>query len=270
MRYQPILKTDAITLRIAPFSTTSHVVTWLTPTHGKLVTVIKGACRPKPHAAGEYDLGWRCELLFYAYERQGLHTFKECSALDRRTTCRGHWQRTATLSYLCHLAMTATPDGAHLAQLYDLLEASLTMLGETPAPHDVLMIWFELKLLDLLGIAPRMEHCALCSKRLTTEEEVFFPPSAGGAVCCECATHRNMTSARKLSPSLRLLLRQCQRCATTAHLRTLTVNDADRKHLFQTLQPFLCWHLDLASESRTIASQMSNMQLGSNRKQDNV
>ena len=37
-----IEKTEGIVLRVTPFSTTSHVVVWLTPDRGRLPTAIKG------------------------------------------------------------------------------------------------------------------------------------------------------------------------------------------------------------------------------------
>ena len=67
-----ILATPAIALRVSPFSRTSRMVTWLTPAYGRLVTSIKGACRPKSAFLGQFDLASRCELLFYRRERDGV------------------------------------------------------------------------------------------------------------------------------------------------------------------------------------------------------
>ena len=42
-----IVKTQGIVLAVYPWSQTSHVVTWLTPDHGPVTTLVKGAVRAK-------------------------------------------------------------------------------------------------------------------------------------------------------------------------------------------------------------------------------
>ena len=49
------IKTDAICLGIHPWSKTSHVTSWLTPS-GRVATVVKGAVPPKSAFLGQYDL----------------------------------------------------------------------------------------------------------------------------------------------------------------------------------------------------------------------
>lgn len=261
MSYHPIAKTEAVALRVTPFSNTSHIVTWLTPAYGKLATVIKGACRPKREASGEYDLGYRCELLFYEYGRNGLHNFKECAALDRRQHCRGDWRRTAAVSYLCHLAGVATPDGAHIPELYHLVDSTLSMLSQTPPPHDTLLLWFELRLLDLLGLSPRLEHCTLCAHHLSIEDNVLFPAAFGGVVCERCAAGRRETAiAPRLSSVIRRLLRRWQRSAAFAPLRSLDLALETRNDLCRSMRYFLPHHLEMAPECRAVAFQMIAIQ----------
>ena len=76
-------KTEAICLRISPWSTTSHIVTWLTPV-GVVATSVKGAVRPKSAFLGQYDLFYTCELIYYARTKGELHAIREASAFDAR------------------------------------------------------------------------------------------------------------------------------------------------------------------------------------------
>lgn len=261
MSHHPIAKTEAVTLRISPFSNTSQIVTWLTPDYGKIATVIKGALRPKRDSAGQYDLGYRCELLFYEYAHNGLHTFKECTALDNRRLCRGDWRRTAVVSYLCRLAIDATPDGAHIPELYHLTDNAITTLTQTPPPHDILILWFELRLLELLGISPHLRHCTLCKDHLPADAGALFSAELGGVVCEQCTTCRRESAAIKLTPDLLALLRRWQRSASFAPLRSVTLADSQRDTLCKTLRHFLSRHLETAPECRAVALQMAAMQL---------
>jgi len=261
MSYHPIVKTEAIPLRVTPFSNTSQIVTWLTPDYGKLATVIKGAYRPKHDAAGQYDIGYRCELLFYEYARNGLHNFRECTALDNRQACRGDWRRTAVISYLCRLAADATPDGAHIPELYHLTDSTLTTLTQTPPPHDTLLLWFELHLLELLGLSPRLRHCCICKEHLPPETGALFSASLGGTACEPCATQRRDAAAIRLVPGVLSLLRRWQRSASFTPLRGLAIDPESRTALCQSIRHFLARHLETAPECRSIAYQMVTMNL---------
>jgi DNA repair protein RecO (recombination protein O) len=261
MPYHPIARTDAIPLRVTPFSNTSQIVTWLTPAHGKIATVIKGACRPKQESAGQYDLGYRCELLFYQYARNGLHNFRECAAIDDRRTCRGDWRRTAAISYLCRLAGDATPDGAHIPDLYHLTDRAITTLDQTPPPHDTLLLWFELRLLDLLGLSPRLRHCCICKTHLPPETGVRFSAALGGTLCGQCDPQRRDAAAIALSADVLALLQRWQRSRSYAPLRTVVIEPATRTALCQSLRHFLARHLETAPDCRTVAYQMVTMNI---------
>ena len=77
-----IIKTHGIVLSIHPWSQTSHVVTWLTPDHGPVTTLVKGAVRPKSAFLGQYDLNYTCEIVYYADTRRVLATMYTAAAND--------------------------------------------------------------------------------------------------------------------------------------------------------------------------------------------
>ena len=147
-----ISKTEALVLRVSPFSTTSQVVTWLTPVHGRIASAVKGAVRPKSRFLGQYDLFYTCELLFYARERNGLHATRECTPLDTRSRLRTDWRAFACASYICDLVLRAGIAG-HQHELYELSVTALDSLC-THGAKPPFLFWFELQFLATLGLAP--------------------------------------------------------------------------------------------------------------------
>ncbi|MEI8243221.1 MAG: DNA repair protein RecO [bacterium] len=156
-----ILRTEAIALRVNPFSRTSHVVTWLSPEHGRIATVVKGACRPKSAFLGQYDLFATCELLFYRRDHNGAHAIRECSPLNPRDELRDDWKRVTTASYLCDLVARVAQPGQESADIYRLLAATLDNLTRHP-PATSTILQFELDLLRHLGLQPHLECCPAC------------------------------------------------------------------------------------------------------------
>jgi DNA repair protein RecO len=113
-----IVKTQGIVLAVYPWSQTSHVVTWLTPDHGPVTTLVKGAVRAKSAFLGQYDLFYRCDLLYYARASGDLHALREVTPRNLRERLRGDWRATALAGYAADLAKDLAPANAEAARLY--------------------------------------------------------------------------------------------------------------------------------------------------------
>lgn len=147
-----IIKTQGIVLGVRPWSQTSHVVTWLTPDHGPVTTLVKGAVRAKSAFLGQYDLFYRCDLLYYARASGDLHALREVTPRDMREHLRGDWRATALAGYAADLVKELAPPGDESSAWFDFLDAFLA-----PAPDVDLttrLIRLETDLLDLAGLAP--------------------------------------------------------------------------------------------------------------------
>ena len=149
-----IIKTEGTVLRIRPWSRTSHVVTWLTPDHGVVATLVKGAVRPKSFALGQYDLFYTCELLYYARATGGdLHALREVRPVQLREHLRGDWRATIMAGYACDLAADLAPANEESAQWHDFLTRFLD--GGATAGHPAArLVALETGILRLAGLMP--------------------------------------------------------------------------------------------------------------------
>ncbi len=250
-----IAKTEAIPIRIATYGGTSHIVTWLTPEYGKISTAIKGAQRPKRIGGGQYDLGYLCELLFYERESNGLHTFKDCVALESRLSLRGKWQETALLSYFCLLAGNGTFPFVKNSALYQKLLLALQALDHPPFIH--LMLWFELQLLALHGTAPQLKHCTICHCSPTTIP--LLSSKAGGVVCPPCNTKRNL-EAYCVTPDTLHFLQVLQRLRKPLPLTSAKRHQHMSDQSIVAIGHFIGRWMDISLRARNIAVQMATLQ----------
>ena len=118
------IKTEAICLDIRPWSRTSHVVSWLTPT-GKVATVVKGAVRAKSQFLGQYDLNYTCDIVYYARAKGELHALREAVPVEMRETLRGDYRKLALAGYFRRLVAELAPMGDECRAWYEELERSL-------------------------------------------------------------------------------------------------------------------------------------------------
>jgi DNA repair protein RecO (recombination protein O) len=251
-------KTEAIALRIIPFSRTSHVVTWLTPDRGKLTTIVKGSVRPKSLFLGQYDLFYTCELVFYLHERNGAHIARECSPVKTRSALRDNWKNSAIASYICDFVSHASVTGGHEADLYELLDGALDFLCGTSAKPQFLF-WFELRLARNAGFSPRFTSCAACDSELKESATVVFSASRGGMLCSRCA-QLFTDNAIKVPGGIAAMLRYWHDTGSPAASQNTRCSAADIRNIDKILGMFLLYHLDtnIMLRSRRIAIGMAN------------
>lgn len=180
-----ILRSEAIAIRVSPHSQTSQVVIWLTPESGRVVTLVKGACRPKSDFLGQYDLFTTSELLYYDRNREGIHIARECTLLNPRLGLRANWRAAAAASYICDLAARTMDGEGQVAGAYELVRGMLDQL-EGEGVSIPIILWFELQLLDRLGLSPRLDACVVCGAAVDAEPELLFSAGDGGLRCRGC------------------------------------------------------------------------------------
>ncbi len=242
-----IVKTQGIVLKIRPWSRTSQVVTWLTPEHGRTITAVKGACRPKSAFLGQYDLGYTCELLFYARDLGGIHAIRECTPAQIREPLRIDWRAGAAASYFCDLTAAVSVPMQEAQALYALLERALdTLCFQTPGHGHLLA--FEVALLDRLGMLPDLSLCPSCHTpgrdwlrfSLASGRLLCAHASASAAVEPAVTLHRDVVTALAdhLSPEAALHL---------PHSGNLALG------IRRFLGMFIRYHLDLLPAARRVA-----------------
>ena len=164
-----IIKTQGIVLTMHPWSRTSHIVTWLTPDHGPVTTLVKGAVRPKSAFLGQYDLFYTCDILYYARATADLHALREVTPCTFRENLRGRWRETALAGYAAGLVKDLAPANAEAAAWFTFLDTLLTRLENTGGAQLVAtatggtrscasalqeLVRLEMEILQLAGWAP--------------------------------------------------------------------------------------------------------------------
>lgn len=241
-----ILKSRAIALRVVPFSRTSQIVSWLTPEHGRLVTLAKGAQRPRSAFQGQLDVFYTCEVVYYAPQRSGLATLKECATLASREALRQDVRPSVCASYVCDLVHRLTPIGAPQERLFRFLELCLDTLGSRPAAlSGRILHWAELRMMGLLGMAPRLSCCSVCGRTSSPEAPLnVIAIATGGAVCGGCRSRADGPFISLGLDSI-AILRSWQEAETPERAQRTSCNADQRVNIGKTLGALLTYHLEL-------------------------
>lgn len=187
------IKTTAICLGIRPWSRTSHVTSWLTPA-GRIVTVVKGAVRPKSAFLGQYDLNYTCEILYYARAKGDLHALRECTPTERRDDLRDDYRALVLAEHCRHVCAELSPTGPEARNWYNLLARTLDLLRGASAAERLLpaTLDFEREALRLSGVWPEIPSCG-GELELDGGRKIPVPPDTAAAL-----ENPNQTDDRKI------------------------------------------------------------------------
>ena len=245
-------KTNAIVLRVSPFSRTSHVVTWLAEDGRQIAAVVKGATRPKSLFLGQYDLFYTCELVFYERESgNNVHIAKECFPLLTRANLRANWRAAQCAGWFATLAREVSEHSHPDPALYRLLSETLDNISASPAlpPSPLVFARFEAKLLALCGLRPNFSPCPKCGgdgravspkppADDTSAATFSFNLAAGSGHCHEHSQRRPNDPVIDIKPGLAALFDECVRS------RAIPQPDHNTAPLLRFLGLFIRLHID--------------------------
>ncbi len=197
------LKSEAVCLAISPWSRTSHVVAWLTP-QGRVVTLARGATRPKSFFLGQYDLNYTCEIVYYARAKGDIHALRECAPVSFRDALREDHTLLAVAGYFRTLASRFAPPGEEASLWFAWLTDALDGLARDGLSLDR-VLRAELRALDLMGLSLSFEGAGELlflagERRLPVAEGTRAYLKRLAAPKNARAPQKNATENREISP----------------------------------------------------------------------
>ena len=204
MAARPALTTEAVVLRSSPYRDADLIVTLYTRERGKLAAIARSARRSKKRFGGALGLLTLSRVEIRRSSGAELWTLQSAAMLRSFATLATDMAGFAHASYGTELVRELTaaeePDERILALLVELY-ATLAERGVSVAA----LRGFELRLLDLIGLAPVLDRCVGCGRDDLGggEGDVLFDPVRGGVVCDSCRAGADLGAAPSMaSPAL--------------------------------------------------------------------
>ncbi len=172
---------NGLVLRTRKYSEADHLLTIFTPELGKISAIAKGARKAKGGMRGKTQ-----PFVFGRYlifKGQSLYVVTEAEIVSSFNRLSGDVEKYAQASYLCELTDAFLELDYPIIELFSLLLSSLHFLNAEDEP--LLIPWYQLQLLDILGYTPDLENCAICGIN-TLKCSVFSHQNIGGVACQSC------------------------------------------------------------------------------------
>lgn len=211
----PYLRDRAVVLRNEPFKEHDRKIVLFGIEHGLLEAVARGASRKEAKQAGHIVPMSEVEVLIAkgaVYDKLAV-----ARLVEQRRLIRSRLGALAFVGSFFDLFERLQRPGIVDPGLYELLLDVLSVaesLPNEPSAERARLLWSAaaLKLLDRIGLAPALAHCAACREGIG-ESDAWMLPMDGTVACADCyrdlrAAHPNAAS---LAPTTLALMRFLRR-----------------------------------------------------------
>lgn len=177
-----LYRIEAVVLYHRYLSEADKIVTLYSREKGKVRAVARGARRPRNRLlAGTQPYSYADFLLFSG---KGLDQISQCQLKEPFYLLREDLQQIAAAAYVAELYDLLLEEEEKNEALFALLLSTFHLLMSCKELELVLR-YFELRFLSLLGYQPELYRCVSCGQ-VPAQSAVRFSGQLGGILCQEC------------------------------------------------------------------------------------
>ncbi len=184
-----VVSTPAIVLHAFPYGESSKIVRLVTPDHGVLSAIAKGAQRAKSKFGARLQPMSDGVAQLYIRPNRDLQTLAEFDIEHDRLALAHDLTRYSSAAALTELVLRFAPEEPH-PEIFALLAVLLDRLADVRAEHlpaaSLSALW---AIVGVLGFAPALDGCAV-DGRVIESGAVDFSIADGGFVCARCGASR--------------------------------------------------------------------------------
>jgi DNA repair protein RecO (recombination protein O) len=180
-------RTEGVILRRTNFGEANLLVQVFTRDHGKVEASARSARKPCGKLKGLLEPFLYCDFMIVHGKK--MDTVANSFVLDSFLGLRHDLDTVLAASAVTDIANRMILTGYKDERVFSLLVKSLSFLDEVSVGKKrclkLLVLFFELNILSLLGFTPSIQRCVFCGERLRSGNN-YFSNSLGGVLDEEC------------------------------------------------------------------------------------
>ncbi len=177
-----LYRIEAVVLNHRYFGEADKIVTLYSREKGKLRAVARGSRRPRNRLLAGTQPYSHTEFLLFS--GKGLDQISQCELKESFYSLREGLEQMAAAAYVTELYDLLIEEKEGNEELFYLLLCILHLLVGAE-DIELVLRFFEVRLLSLLGYQPQLSQCVNCEQRLD-KEQFKFSPRLGGLLCPRC------------------------------------------------------------------------------------
>jgi DNA repair protein RecO (recombination protein O) len=245
-------QTEAIVIKKTKLGEADRILTLLTPYAGKVRAVAKGVRRPKSKMAGHLELLTHSQVSL-AHGRN-LETVTGSQTINAFLPLKSDLDLTSSGLYVAELSDQFSVEHQENREVFALLLATLGWLCQ-PNSREIVLRYFEMRLLVLTGYRPELQQCVNCHEPLQPKVN-YFSFSAGGVLCSNCEHSQSWRFSLSVNALKVLRLLQKEDFALASKLRLKAELAGE---LAQVMQGYIRYILEREVKSAAFLDELRGM-----------
>ncbi len=230
-------RVEAVVLRHSDWGEADRLLWLFTRQQGKLRALAKGVRKLHSRKAGHLEPFTRSNLQLA--RGRDLPIITQAETIEAFIPLREDLQLWGYASHIVELIDRFTYEEGENSSLYRLLVETLGRLASEPDPG-LVVHYYEIRLLDLLGFRPQLFDCAHCGKQIQAEDQ-YFSAEHGGVLCPSCG--RKEKGAKPITLAGLKYLRHFQR-SSYADARRAKIPLAVMREIETLMEYYLTYMLE--------------------------
>ncbi len=182
------IKTKGIVIKSVISGDDDKIITILTSDLGKIQCFIKGAKKPKSRYNA--TIQFLCFSNFVLFKGKDMYLLNTSDIIESFYEYRNDIVKLTYASYFSDIINDVVYEGQQSHDILRLFLNTLYILEKSDRSPSLISRIFELRLLSVIGFAPFVSGCILCSKT-SFLKKIFFSFSKCGFICLECSLTSN-------------------------------------------------------------------------------
>lgn len=186
--------TDGLVIRSIDYGENDRLVTILTPEHGQVTVLAKGARSMKskllnitqPYVYGNFEINSKGN---YSWLRSG-------SSYELFYRLRDDVVKLFLAAYICDVAYEVTGEGVPSIDILRLTLNTLYAIMTDMRRHEIIKSVFELRVAGYSGYMPSLAYCGRCKS--TDTENMYFDIMNGTLLCSGCLSSKGDFSKKDI------------------------------------------------------------------------
>ncbi|RJX35765.1 MAG: DNA repair protein RecO [Desulfurivibrio sp.] len=181
------LQSRAIVLKVTDYGESDKIVICYTQHFGKLKAIAKGAKRSKKRFVNKLEFFSLLDITIVPGRFSSLGRIDNASLVNPFPPLRENYHCYTAAMLVCELVDQWTRENDSDEPLFQLLCWCLHQLATRDSLAET-VIFFQIKMLDLLGMGLMLEHCLVCGTLDPAAPAYYFSPAQSGIICSRCRT----------------------------------------------------------------------------------
>lgn len=201
-----VLQTRAVVLLVRDHGDSDKIVTLYTEDRGKLAGIAKGAKRSRKRFVNKLEIFSLLDLYYAESRSSSLVRIDQAELVLPFPALRNDVPRYAAASLACELILHWTRENDPDKELFQLFTWALTKIDRgNPLPQT--LIFFQIKMLGLLGFRPQLVSCCVCGAPAQNTLPFSFNPILNGLLCKKCLPGHDTLLLPLSMETIKLLLK---------------------------------------------------------------